>query len=104
MLILRYEILLPLKYNDGSPVEDEKIQLTKQELVDRFGVVTIEPQSILGLWTHEEKEYEDELIKTIIDVEHTKETEKFFISYKEILKNRFRQIDIWMTAFFIRII
>lgn len=104
MPILRYEILLPLKYNDGSPVEYRKIQLTKQELVDRFGAVTMEPQSILGLWMHEEKEYKDELIKVIVDVEDTRETEGFFVSYKEILKKRFRQIEIWLIAFPIRII
>ena len=29
----RYEILLPLKYNDGTPVEPEKFQATRRELV-----------------------------------------------------------------------
>jgi len=95
---------LPLKYNNGNLVEYEKIHLTKQELVAKFGAITMEPQSIRGLWTYEEKEYEDELIRLIVDVEDTKDTEGFFVSYKEVLKERFRQIEIWITAFPIRII
>ena len=104
MPILRYEILLPLKYNDESLVEYEKIQRTRQELVGKFGAVTMEPQSILGVWVYEEKEYEDELIRLNVDVEDTKETEEFFRSYKNVLKERFKQIDMWITAFPIRII
>jgi hypothetical protein len=95
---------LPLKYNDGSPVKYDKIQITRQELVNKFGAITMEPQSIFGFWVYKEKEYEDELIRVIVDAEDTKETEEFFASYKEILKERFKQIDIWITAFSIRII
>jgi len=40
----RYEILLPLKYNDGTPVEPEKFQQTRRELVERFGALTMEVQ------------------------------------------------------------
>jgi len=29
----RYEILLPLNYNDGTPIEPEKFQETRRELV-----------------------------------------------------------------------
>ena len=36
----RYEILLPLQYNDGTPVEPEKFQETRRELVRRFGALT----------------------------------------------------------------
>jgi hypothetical protein len=34
----RYEILLPLKYNDGTPVELEKFQATRRELVGQLAV------------------------------------------------------------------
>lgn len=42
----RYEILLPLKYNDGSSVEPEKFQQTRRELVQKFGALTMEVQPI----------------------------------------------------------
>ena len=35
----RYEILLPLKYNEGEDIEAEKLLLSKQELVQAFGAV-----------------------------------------------------------------
>lgn len=37
----RYEILLPLKYNDGTPVEPEKFQQARRELVQRFRQIDI---------------------------------------------------------------
>lgn len=45
----RYEILLPLRYNDGTPVESEKFQQTKEELLERFQGLTIDPGTIRGL-------------------------------------------------------
>ena len=46
----RYEILLPLKYNDGTEVEQGKFHETRGELIDRFGAVTIEPVPSKGFW------------------------------------------------------
>lgn len=31
----RYEILLPLNYNDGTPIEPGKFQETRRELVEQ---------------------------------------------------------------------
>ncbi len=45
----RYEILLPLKYNDGSPIEAEKFQATRRELVAQFGALTMDTPPIAGL-------------------------------------------------------
>lgn len=104
MPTLRYEILLPLKYNDGTPVEYEKIHQTIKELVDDFGAITVEPQTIFGIWSHGEQEYEDELIRLIIDVVDTPSTTMFFAEYKKVLKERFKQIDVWITASPIQII
>ena len=36
MPLERYEILLPLKYNDGTPIEPEKFQQTRKELVEKL--------------------------------------------------------------------
>jgi hypothetical protein len=33
----RYEIYLPVHYNDGTPVEVEKFDRVERELVARFG-------------------------------------------------------------------
>ncbi|MDP1758867.1 MAG: hypothetical protein Q8K77_03610 [Thermodesulfovibrionales bacterium] len=104
MPLERYELLLPLTYNNGSPIDPEKFQQTRRELIEKFGAVTVEPQSLHGIWTHGSKEYSDELIRFIIDIETTSETEKFFKELKERLKIRFQQIEIWITAHPIRLI
>jgi len=41
MPLERYEILLPLKYNDGTPVEPEKFRQKKIELVEKFGAIQL---------------------------------------------------------------
>ena len=42
----RYEMLLPLKYNDGRPVEYDKIYQTREELIARFDSVSYLPGTV----------------------------------------------------------
>jgi hypothetical protein len=65
----RYEILLPLRFNDGQLVPDTAISDTLIELEDRFGAVSWETQVIRGRWRHEAEAYSDDLMRVIIDVE-----------------------------------
>ena len=46
----RYEILLPLRFNDGRPVPAELIGETLQGLRLQFGAVTWETQTVRGQW------------------------------------------------------
>lgn len=71
----RYEILLPLKYNDGSPVEPEKFQETRRELVKQFGALTMDAPPVSGSWISGGREYQDELIRFVVDTEVTAETD-----------------------------
>jgi hypothetical protein len=59
----RYEILLPLRFNDGQPIPDELIGETLVELRQQFGGVSSETQIIRGLWQHEDQTYRDELVR-----------------------------------------
>lgn len=94
----RYEILLPRQFNDGQPVPDELLVDTALDLRKQFGAVSAETQIIRGLWTHQGRSYRDELSRIFVDVPDTAETQQFFREFKEHLKVRFRQIDIWMTS------
>jgi hypothetical protein len=38
--MIRFEILLPLFYNDGRPIEDERFVETDDELVQLFGATS----------------------------------------------------------------
>ena len=100
----RYEILLPLRFNDGQAVPDALISDTLFELENRFGAVSWETQVIRGRWQHEEEVYSDDLMRIIIDVEDLAEHRQFFSDFKERLKVRFRQIEIYMTTHLVDVI
>jgi hypothetical protein len=90
---------LPIRYNDGSPVDEEKFAQTRRELVAQFGALTTQPESFQGWWTHEAQIYEDRSLRLIVDAEATPEMRAFLTNFKEVLKARFRQIDIWMISY-----
>jgi hypothetical protein len=97
MSLKRYEILLPLRYNDGSPIEPEKFEQTRRELIAQFQGATFDPQPVRGFWVQQGTEYADLLVRVILDVEDTPEVHSFFNQFKETLKQRFRQIEIWIS-------
>ena len=99
----RFEILLPLNYNDGAEVEPEKFDQTDAELTERFGGPTWYTVRITGTWKYGGTRYRDMLIRIRVDTTD-KMAAVFFKEYKEILKERFRQIDIWITAHEIEVI
>jgi len=94
----RYEILLPLRFNDGQPVPDALISDTLLELENHFGAISWETQVIRGHWRHEQEVYADDLMRVIADVEDLLEHRQFFRDFKERLKARFRQIEMYMTT------
>jgi hypothetical protein len=68
------------------------------ELEQRFGSISAETQIIRGRWQHEGHEYRDNMMRLFIDVIDTAENRQFFRDYKEQLKERFQQKDIWVTS------
>jgi hypothetical protein len=104
MLKRRYEILLPLTHNDGRPVGDDKLNETREELVERFDGVSVQPESIRGVWLHDGVRYEDTSIRMTVDVEDTPENRQFFIDWKPTLLQRFEQLDIYIVSYPVEII
>jgi hypothetical protein len=94
----RYEILLPLKFNDGQPVPENLLAETLLEIEQRLGPVSFESQEILGVWQHNGKTYRDKQARVFVDVEDTPANRQFFVDLKERLKQRFQQLDIWVTT------
>lgn len=95
----RYEIYLPVRYNDGTEIESEKFDQMERELVERFGGVTsVQRQFPLqGIWKEEQQIYLDLIvIFTVLDLSGTA-VHDFFIPYKEELKHRFKQEEILIT-------
>jgi hypothetical protein len=103
MSFRRYELTLPTRYNDGTPVEPEKFLLVRRELAARFGALTFHPQPMEGEWTHEGLRYTDINVRIEVVVEDTDENTRFFSALKQTLKQRFRQLDIWILSSEVRI-
>lgn len=94
----RYEILLPLRHNDGRPIAAENLEQTRQELVAQFGAVSFFPHSLLGIWMHQGSRFEDELVRIVVDVDDTPENREFFSAFKAVLLARFEQIEIYIAS------
>lgn len=102
--MIRFEILLPLFYNDGRPVEREKFLETDDELVRRFGASSTDTVTIRGQWLYRSTLYEDRLVRVRVDVDDRPENWETMRQVKEVLKARFDQVDIWITAHRIEIL
>jgi hypothetical protein len=100
----RYELFLPLKFNDGHPVSWELIGETLVELKSKFSPVSWETQIIHGIWQHQGAEFRDDLVRVFVDVPDSAENRQFFINFKAIVKSRFNQLDIWMTTYPVEVI
>lgn len=46
----RYEVLLPLSFNDGRAVPSEWLTEAVFEIVDHFGAASYETQKVEGHW------------------------------------------------------
>lgn len=103
MSFRRYEIILPTRYNDGAPVERSLYLLTNRELAGQFSAVSFLPEALRGIGHHQGQTYEEENVRVFVDVEDAAENAAFFARYKQALKERFRQIDIWIVSYEIRL-
>jgi hypothetical protein len=100
----RYEVLLPLQFNDGSAVPEALLWQTVEELELRFGAVSWDSQVVRGTWEHEGAVYRDNNTRLVLDVEDSQENRAFFPAFKEILKRRFEQLDIWITSYIVDVV
>lgn len=94
----RYEILVPLLFNDGQPVPEDLLAKTFAELKEKFGAASWETQAVRGAWEHEGTVYQENLTRFFVDVPDLAEHREFFRRFKEILRTRFKQIDIGVTS------
>lgn len=50
------------------------------------------------------RRYEEDNLRAFVDAQDTPENAAFFARFKETLKARFEQIDIWIVSYEIRLI
>lgn len=96
--MVRFELLLPLYYNDGRPIEEEKFLVTDEELIERFDATSTDTVTVSGRWLYKGTLYADKLVRIRVDTEDDEGVRQFILQFKETLKARFEQFDIYITA------
>jgi hypothetical protein len=93
----QYDIYLPLTYNDGTPIEPQKFGLTKDELIKKFGGFSalLASDRVEGWWQFGQRIIKDDI--RIFRVVTDKDDKPFWKEYKERLKTRFVQEDIFIV-------
>ena len=68
------------------------------ELREQFGEVSCESQTMLGVWEHDGEICRDDLVRIFVDAPDVPQSRGFFVSFKERIKSRFKQLDMMTTC------
>ncbi len=94
----RFEVLLPLQFNDGRDVPGEWLAEAVLEVVDRFGAVSYETQKVEGHWRQGGVVYRDTLVRLVVDVPDSAKNRQWMKQFKERWKARLEQLELWMVS------
>ena len=95
----RFEILLPLQFNDGRDIPSEWLADAVLEIVEQFEAASYETQKVEGHWRHEGILYRDTLVKVVIDVPDSRSNRQWMLDFKSRWKDRLEQIDLWLVSY-----
>lgn len=99
----RFEVLLPLQFNDGSDVPPELLAEAVLEIVDHFGAVTYETQKVEGHWRHGGVLIRDNLVKLIVDAPDRVNNKRWMKEYKQRWRSRLEQVELWMVSYSVEV-
>jgi hypothetical protein len=84
--VKEYDIFIPLRYNDGTPIEVRKFQLLQASLLEEFGGLTYFPQTNQGFWKLGDVTYRDEIVIYRVIARNSRRAKRFLKQLKEQLK------------------
>jgi hypothetical protein len=99
----RYEVLLPLQFNDARDVPGEWLADAVLEVVEQFGAASYESQRIEGQWRQAGVIYRDNLVRLVIDVPDTIKHRRWMKAFKQRWKTKLEQLELWMVSYVITI-
>ena len=99
----RFEVLLPLQFNDGSDVPAELLSAAVFEIVDHFGAASYEPQNVEGHWRHSGVLVRDNLVRLIVDMPDIVSNRRWMKQYKERWRSQFEQVELWMVSYAVEV-
>ena len=99
----RFEVLLPLRFNDGRDVPGEWIAEVVLEMVDHFGAASYETQKVEGHWRHSGILYRDDLVRIVVDVPDSARNRQWMKQFKDRWQVRLEQLELWMVSYRIEV-
>jgi hypothetical protein len=94
----RFEVLLPLQFNDGRDVPSEWLAEAVLEIVDHFGAASYETQKVEGHWRYGGVLYRDNLVRVAVDMPDSAANRQWMRQFKDRWKARLEQLDLWMVS------
>ena len=95
----RFEVLLPLQFNDGRPVPEDWLAEAVLEIVGHFGAASHETQKVEGHWRQGGVHYRDDLVRVFVDVPDTAKNRRWMRHFKSRWKTRLEQVELWMVSY-----
>jgi len=99
----RFEVLLPLQFNDGREVPPQWLAEAVLEIVEHFGAASYETQKVEGHWRQGGVLYRDNLVKVIVDVTDSAGNRQWMRQFKVRWKGRLEQLELWMVSYRIEV-
>lgn len=99
----RFEVLLPLQYNDGREIPSEWLAEAVLEIVNHFGAASYETQRVEGHWRHGGVLYRDNLVRLVVDAPDSAKNREWMRVFKERWKARLEQLELWVVSYRIEI-
>ncbi len=99
----RFEVLLPLQFNDGSDVPAELLAEAVLEIVDHFGAASYETEKVEGHWRHGGVLIRDNLVKLVVDAPDVVTNRRWMKEYKERWRSRLDQVELWMVSYAVEV-
>jgi hypothetical protein len=99
----RFEVLLPLQFNDGREVPAEWLADAVLEIVNKYGAASYETQRIEGYWQRADVTYRDNLVRIIIDVPDSAGNRRWMKEFKQRWKAKLEQLELWLVSYVITV-
>jgi len=103
---LKVEVLIPTLYNPNEEgfresIETRKRREVKNEIVKKYGGISIHPLTVKGVWVHPEtkERFFDNCYRYEVCIDPEEDIEKDLEIWKENLKEIFDQFEIFMTFY-----
>jgi hypothetical protein len=95
----RFEVMLPLRFNDGREVPGEWLAEAVLEVVEKFGAASYETQKVEGHWRQGAVTYRDELVRVVVDVPDSEDNRGWVREFKARWKAKLEQLELWVVSY-----